>query len=307
MKKTNYLSLFFKGIAMGAADVVPGVSGGTIAFISGIYEELLAAIASINLGLIAVFKKAGIKGVWKVINGKFLFTLLSGIFISIISLSKVITWLLATHPILVWSFFFGLIIASILLIVKQISNITSSKIIALVLGTIFAYYIANLPLNTTEMSSFYLFLSGAIAVCAMILPGISGAFILVLMGSYSHILEAIHKLDIKTIALVGIGAAVGLLSFSRLLNWTFKKYTDLTLAVLSGFLIGSLTKVWPWKKTLEEVTINNKTFAVSQQNILPRNFDGNSQVYLALLLALLGFLVIYLLEKWGSKNTTDAN
>jgi len=301
MAKTNYLTLFFKGMAMGAADVVPGVSGGTIAFITGIYEELLGSIATINFGLISVFKAAGFKGVWQAINGKFLLTLGSGILVSLLSLAKVITWLLEHKPILVWSFFFGLIIASIILIVKQIQKFTLSAWIALLIGTVIAYYISNLPLMTSEINSLYLFLSGAIAVCAMILPGISGAFILVLLGSYSYILNAVHEMNFKVIAIVGVGAVVGLLSFSKILNWTFKKYTDLTLAVLSGFLLGSLTKVWPWKQTLQEVTINNKTFATVQENILPNYNAENTQVFLATLMAIVGFLLIYLLEKFATK------
>jgi len=301
MSQTNYLSLFFKGMAMGAADVVPGVSGGTIAFISGIYEELLQSISSINFGLFNILKTKGIKGVWQAINGRFLLTLGSGILVSLLSLAKLITWLLANKPILVWSFFFGLIIASTLLIVKQIKQFSISRWFMLIVGIAIAYYIANIAQVNTEMTTFYLFLSGAVAICAMILPGISGAFILVLMGSYGFILNAVHNLDLKTIITVGLGAITGLLLFSKGLSWTFNKYKDLTLALLSGFLIGSLTKVWPWKKTIKEVIINNKTFAVAQKNILPNNFSGDAKIFLAIIAAIFGFLIIYILESWTSK------
>ena len=303
MSQTNYLSLFFKGMAMGAADVVPGVSGGTIAFISGIYEELLQSISSINFGLFNILKTKGIKGVWQAINGRFLLTLGSGILVSLLSLAKLITWLLTNKPILVWSFFFGLIIASTLLISKQIVKFSASRWLMLLVGIVIAYYIANMPQINTEMSTFYLFLSGAIAICAMILPGISGAFILVLMGSYGFILNAVHSLDFKTITTVGLGAITGLLLFSKGLSWTFNKYKDLTLALLSGFLIGSLTKVWPWKKTIEEVIINNKTFAVAQKNIFPNDFSGDAKVFLAITAAIFGFLIIYILESWTRKKT----
>ncbi len=297
----KYIILFFKGMAMGAADVVPGVSGGTIAFISGIYEDLLNAIASINLTLIPVFKTQGFKGVWKTINGSFLLTLFSGILVSVLSLAKVITWLLAYKPVLVWAFFFGLIISSILLIFKQIKIISWSRFLAIFIGAVFAYYLTTVQQMQTELSSFYLFLSGAIAICAMILPGISGAFILVLMGSYAGILNAVHQFDIKSIALVGSGALVGLLTFSKFLQWTFKNYSDLTLAVLTGFLIGSLNKVWPWKQTLETVLIEHKEFVLKQKNILPTQYDGDSKMFLSVLLALAGFLLIFALEKIAVK------
>jgi putative membrane protein len=158
------------------------------------------------------------------------------------------------------------------------------------------------PAQTSD-GPLMIFISGAIAICAMILPGISGAFILVLLGSYNYILNAVHEMNFKVIALVGAGAVVGLLSFSKILNWTFKKYTDLTLAVLSGFLLGSLTKVWPWKKTLQEVTINHKTFATVQENIIPNYNAENTQVFLAVLMAIAGFLLIYLLEKFATKKS----
>ena len=303
MKKTNYTSLFFKGMAMGAADVVPGVSGGTIAFISGIYEDLLSSISSVNLTLIPILKKQGIKGVWQVINGSFLLTLFSGILVSVLSLAKVITWLLAHKPILVWAFFFGLIIASILLITRQIKEISWSRWLAIFLGALFAYYLTTMQQMQTELSSFYFFLSGAIAICAMILPGISGAFILVLMGSYASILNAVHQFDIKTIALVGSGALVGLLTFSKFLQWTFKNYSDLTLAVLTGFLIGSLNKVWPWKQTIETVLIEQKEFILKQKNILPFNYEGDPKILWSILLAIAGFLLIFALEKIAVKNS----
>ena len=247
----DYIVITLKGMAMGAADVVPGVSGGTIAFISGIYEELLGSIASINFRLLKKLKEEGIPSVWKAVNGNFLFALFLGVGISIISLEKGLKWMLENQPILLWSFFFGLILASILYIGKQITKWDIVNIIVLIFGASLAFYITTLnPLVTENSSSAFMFLAGAIAICAMILPGISGAFILVLLGAYKPVLDAVNNRDVVTIGLVALGAIVGLLSFSKLLKWMFAKFKNATLAVLTGFIIGSLNKIWPWKETL---------------------------------------------------------
>ena len=233
---------------MGAADVVPGVSGGTIAFISGIYEELLASINGVNFKAIKTWKQDGFKAMWKSINGSFLLALLLGIGISIASLASLIKWLLNEHPILVWSFFFGLVLASVFFVGKQIKKWSTSVIILLIIGVLLGYYITTIPLvaNGGE-SGLFLFFAGAVAICAMILPGISGGYILLLMGAYRSVIDAIDERDFKTIFIVGVGAIVGLLSFSRLLKWLFDSYRNLTLAFLTGFIIGSLNKIWPWK------------------------------------------------------------
>ncbi|MDH3382304.1 MAG: DUF368 domain-containing protein [Flavobacteriaceae bacterium] len=294
----DYFIITLKGIAMGAADVVPGVSGGTIAFISGIYEELLASINSFDFKLIHVFKEGGVSKVWQTINGNFLTSLLIGIFISIISLAKTITWLIDNEPILVWSFFFGLVLASIFFVGKQISKWNYKIVIGLILGAIFAYFITILrPLVTENSSYLFYFIAGSLAIIAMILPGISGAFILVLLGAYRPILLAIHERNLQLILVFGIGAILGLLNFSKMLNWLFNHYKNITLAVLTGFLVGSLNKIWPWKNIIQTKEIEGKLIVVSEQSISPFNYIGDNHFFYALALALFGFLLILTLEK----------
>lgn len=299
----DYTIITLKGIAMGAADVVPGVSGGTIAFISGIYEELLLAINAFDFNLIKLFKGEGIKAVWKRVHGSFLLSLVLGIGISVVSLAKIISWLLENEPVLLWSFFFGLVLASVIFIAKQISNWKVSTVALFMVGAISAFYITTLqPLVADDPTIIQFFIAGAMAICAMILPGISGAFILVLLGAYKPILEAIHSRDLKIIAIVGAGAVVGLLFFSRILKWLFSNFRDLTLAVLTGFVFGSLNKIWPWKKVLESKIIEGKLIVLKEESILPFNFEGEHQLTTAVVLAVLGFLTIFLLERIAIKN-----
>lgn len=295
----DYVVIGFKGMAMGAADVVPGVSGGTIAFISGIYEELLGSLSNINLSLFKTLKNNGFKAAWKQLNGNFLLSLFIGIFISIISLAKAIKYLLENEPILLWSFFFGLVLASIIYIAKQITKWNFVSIVVLVLGAFLAYYITTLnPLVNESSSLMFMFLAGAVAICAMILPGISGAFILVLLGAYKPILTAVNERDIKTVGIVGLGAIVGLLLFSKVLKWLFANYKNYTLAVLTGFIIGSLNKIWPWKETLTwRINSHGIKVPFNQQSVSPFSFDGDAQFIGAVILALFGFALILLMEK----------
>ena len=297
----DYVFITLKSMAMGAADVVPGVSGGTIAFISGIYEELITSINNIDLSLIKMLRKDGIKAVWNKVNGNFLLALFVGIFISVLSLAKFLSWLLENEPILLWSFFFGLVVASIFMVGKEITRWNMGSIAILLLGAALAFFITELPASDNVDSLPYLFLSGALAICAMILPGISGAFILVLLGSYKTILDAVHERDFKIILTVGIGAIFGLLSFARLLKWMFNHYKNITLALLTGFILGSLNKIWPWKKVLETKTFGDKTIVVDDMNVLPGAFEGDSKLMLALVLAILGFSLIFILERLASK------
>ena len=303
-KLKHYLIITLKGIAMGAADVVPGVSGGTIAFISGIYEELLTAISSINLHTLKTLKTEGIKGVWKAINGNFLVALLSGIFISVLSLAKLISWLLEHKPVMVWSFFFGLVLASILYVGKQITKWSPLVIFALIIGAVLAFYITTLqPLITENSSPLFLFLAGALAICAMILPGISGAFILVLLGAYKPVLDAVHNRDVKLLGIVAAGAIVGLLTFSNILKWLFAHYKNSTLAVLTGFILGSLNKIWPWKNVLESKMFDNKLIVIKDVSVLPNAYKGNPELIWAILLGIIGFIIIILLEKAANYST----
>lgn len=284
-------------MAMGAADVVPGVSGGTIAFISGIYEELLDTINQVNLKNLKILFKDGIKPFWSAVNGNFLSSLLLGIALSIVSFAKGISYLLEHHPIQLWSFFFGLVLASILFVGKDIDRSKWSSWIAIVIGTLIALYITQLKVGVYADHPWYLFLSGALAICAMILPGISGSFILVLLGSYESVLNAVHQRDLQTIAIVGMGAIIGLLSFSKLLKWTFEHYKNITLALLTGFILGSLNKIWPWKEVLETKLIEGKEITLLEQNVSPFNLGTQTEFITAIALAIGGFLVIYLMEK----------
>ncbi|TXG34518.1 DUF368 domain-containing protein [Seonamhaeicola maritimus] len=300
---SDYLIISLKGLAMGAADVVPGVSGGTIAFISGIYEELITSLNNINFSLFKTLKNEGFKAAWSQLNGNFLLALFVGIGISVLSLSKGLAWVLHHHPILIWSFFFGLVLASIIFIGKQIKKWNIPIIIGLIAGALVAYYITTIPsLASSNSGSLFLFLAGALAICAMILPGISGAFILVLLGAYQPVLEALNNKDIKTILIIGLGAIVGLLLFSKLLKWLFKNYHNLTLAILTGFILGSLNKIWPWKKVLSFRT-NSKGEQVPflEESISPLSFEGDNQLAIAVCLIILGFATIFILEKLGSK------
>ncbi|MDA9584350.1 DUF368 domain-containing protein [Flavobacteriaceae bacterium] len=299
----EYVVISFKGMAMGAADVVPGVSGGTIAFISGIYEELLNSISSFNFSLINVFKNEGFKSVWIKVNGNFLVSLFVGILISVLSLAKLIESMLENHPIVIWSFFFGLVLASIIYIGKQITKWTKGSFLCLILGAILAFYITTLnPMVSANSSLWFLFFAGMIAICAMILPGISGSFILVLLGAYKPILNALNTKDFVSIIIFLVGAILGLLSFSRILKWLFSTYKNYTLSILTGFIIGSLNKIWPWKETISWRT-NSKGMEVpfNTASVSPFSFEGDNQLLVSIFLMLIGFGLIILLEKLAIK------
>lgn len=305
MKRTikNYIVIGLKGMAMGAADVVPGVSGGTIAFISGIYEELLGSISNINLSLFKTLKKEGFSKAWMQLNGNFLASLFIGMFISLLSLAKVISWLLETKPILLWSFFFGLVLASIIYIGKQITQWNITSIILLIFSAFLAYYITTLnPLISENTSPFFIFLAGVIAICAMILPGISGSFILVLLGAYKSVLDAVNSKDFFTISIFMLGCLTGLLTFSKILKWLFANYKNFTLAALTGFIIGSLNKIWPWKKAISfRTNSHGEEVPFNEISITPFSYDGEPQLLAAIILACLGFGLILLLEKIAVK------
>ncbi|WP_396183050.1 DUF368 domain-containing protein [Flavobacterium sp.] len=312
----DYFLITLKGLAMGAADVVPGVSGGTIAFISGIYQELIDTINKVDFTFFPSWKKNGFKIAWQQINGSFLLALLSGIFISILTFSKIITHLLVTQPILVWSFFFGLVIASIFFVGKQIDKFSIGSISFFILGTVLSYYITIAEPVASPDSYPYLFLSGFIAIIAMILPGISGAFILVLMGSYSVVIGTINifrealltfniELLVQSILKLGtfaIGAILGLKLFSKVLHWMFDHHRNTTMALLTGFMLGSLNKVWPWKKVLSNrIDSHGNEVAFMEKSILPQNFEGDNLLLIAILLMIAGFLTIFIVEKVGAK------
>ena len=298
----DYAVISLKGIAMGAADAVPGVSGGTIAFISGIYEELIKTISGVNLSLFKTLKKEGFSAFWAQLNGNFIVALLSGIIISYVSFMRLAKYLIENHPILIWSFFFGLIVASIFFVGKQINKWNAGVVVSIILGALAAYYITTLPTMADNNSSLFLFFAGALAICAMILPGISGSFILVILGAYKTLSDALHDFDVKKIAIFTFGAIVGLLSFSHILKWLFKHYHNITLALLTGFIFGSLNKIWPWKEVVTwQTTSDGIKTPLVEKSISPFTFDGNPQITYAIILMVVGFLTIFILEKIGSK------
>lgn len=286
---------------MGAADVVPGVSGGTIAFISGIYEELITAINGINLSLFRTWRTSGFRAFWKQANGNFLLSLFLGIGLSIVTLARLISYLLENQPILVWSFFFGLVLASVIYVGKAIEKWTLATILVFIVGAGLAFFVTRLPPLGETIHPAYFFLSGALAVCAMILPGVSGAFILVLLGSYKHILDAVHQRDIQTLLLTAAGAVVGILSFARLLKWMFRHFRNLTLALLTGFILGSLNKIWPWKEVVESQQINDKLITIKELSVSPLSYSENPQLPMALGLAFVGFALIFILERTANE------
>lgn len=303
----DYIIIALKGMGMGAADVVPGVSGGTIAFITGIYKELIESIKSVNLSSIKLLLQFKLKDFWKAVNGNFLLSIVLGIAISIKSIAGLIKYLLEQHPILIWSFFFGLIVASALIIAKKITEWKLRSIIAMFVGIGIAFFITEVTPAETTNAYWFLFLSGALAICAMILPGISGAFILLLLGKYEFILNALSSFKLDVIAVVGIGAAAGILSFSNLLSWLLNKYHNMTIALLSGFMIGSLNKVWPWKQTVSTfVDRHGVEKPMNTDNILPHTFESingqNAYLMYAIGLAILGFIVIIIMDKYSPKS-----
>jgi len=311
MKRTlkEYLLITLKGIGMGAADVVPGVSGGTIAFITGIYKELIDSIKSINISALKLLLKGDIKLFWKAINGTFLLSIITGIGISIFSLAKIMKYLLENQPILIWSFFFGLIVASILYIAKEIKKWKVGTIISLLLGMITAYWITVISPAEANATNWYILLSGSIAICAMILPGISGSFILVLLGMYKFILGAVSDLNISILAIFLFGALIGIIAFSNLLSWLLKKYYDLTIALLTGFMAGSLNKVWPWKEAINNISSQNELSLLMEKNILPSRYaeiTGNDSMWLlAIILAVFGFSIIFIAERHIKKKQVN--
>jgi len=309
--KKDYLLLFFKGAGMGAADVVPGVSGGTIAFITGIYQRLLNAIKSVNLEAAKILFKNdslrnNIKALWQHIDGNFLLAVFSGLLTSAITLAKVITFMLANHPIYVWSFFFGLIIASFIHIAKQVKAWNIKTISSCIFGAVLAFVITTLSPSEANPQWWFYTIAGSIAICAMILPGISGSFILLLLGMYGHVLTAVNSLAFDLILLFITGCIIGLMAFSRILTWLLDHYHQVTFALLSGFLVGSLNLLWPWKQVLTTYTNSHGIVKpLTQKNILPDTFlqitGQDPQQIAAFALMILGLALILFIEKLSHK------
>ena len=313
----KYITVAVKGACMGAADVIPGVSGGTIAFIMGIYDEFVGSLASINAEALKLLFSGRFKDFWKHINGSFLLSLITGIGISVISLASLMQYLLESHPIQTWAFFFGLIVASSIFILRGISGWNTREILLIAFGILLGIVICTLSPTQTPEGLWFIFLSGAIAICAMILPGISGSFILLILGKYQFIMGVISDLvsgvnfgqNLLIICVFGVGAVIGILAFSKFLHWLLARWNKETLIVLAGFIIGSLVKVWPWSNkeaivcsqfpeaaALKDTPVFNEAVAQFADSIDP-------QIGSAILFAVIGFCLVTGIELAGKMIT----
>ncbi|WP_439135068.1 DUF368 domain-containing protein [Pseudomaricurvus sp.] len=294
---SHFGSLFLRGMAMGAADVIPGVSGGTIAFITGIYAELIDSLRRCDHQAIKCLFQQGVPAMWRHINGSFLVAVFGGIFFSIFSLAKVMSLWLEAQPILVWSLFFGLILASSFLLLKQVGRWNPARVCLVILGIILALAVTWLKPTHLPEVWWVILLAGMVAICAMILPGISGGFLLLMMGLYSTIIGAISQLNFGLLLPFAVGCAIGLLLFSHILSWLLHRYEAGTMALLTGFLIGSLNIIWPWKQTLETVIDRHgELVPLVQQNILPSQYaaitGGSAELLPAIFMGLMGLLAV---------------
>ncbi len=297
------LRIFFTGVAMGAADVVPGVSGGTIAFISGIYQRLLDAIRAAPAALMILFQE-GITEAWRKMDANFLLVLAAGILLSVASLARLISWVLVHYPTCLWGFFFGLILASFVYLALQV-RWNPLPLILLVLGAAAAILVGEIRPGTVEPTPLIIFGSGALAICAMILPGISGSFILLVLGMYPAVLAAIKNFDLIFIALFAAGCGLGLLGFSHILGYLLHRFRDPVLSLLTGFLAGSLLMVWPWQRALDSYVKDDGTTVVLQaENVLPATYALETQqdpyTLMVIGLAILGVVCVFLLSRLGT-------
>ncbi|MFC4870484.1 DUF368 domain-containing protein [Negadavirga shengliensis] len=294
--------LFLKGMAMGGADIVPGVSGGSIALVTKIYEELLDSISSFDTEALRLLLSFKLGPFWRHVNGSFLLVLLTGILTSIFTLAKGITYLIDNHPIPLWSFFCGLILISAVIILRDIRKWNVMAFVAIPVGMILAYLITELPLLTLPENLWFTFISGAIAICAMILPGVSGSFLLLILGKYEFILNAVNQKDLLVIAVFAVGCIIGLLLFSRVISWLLKNFHAITLAFLSGFMLGSINKIWPWKKVLSyRISSSGAQKPLLTENIWPHHYlletGQESQFLLAVFTFLAGVVMVVGIER----------
>jgi putative membrane protein len=305
VKPLKPAGVFLRGVLMGAADIVPGVSGGTIAFITGIYDTLLGSIRAFDLQFLARLVRLDISGAWRHVNGTFLLALVLGIGTSIFSLARLISWVLDNHPVPLWAFFFGLILASAMVLLRQVEGWTPARIFCLLVGAGGAGWIAFAPVVNLDAGLVGVFLSGFLAICAMILPGISGSFILVLLGMYGTVLAAVKSLDLLFLLVFILGACSGLLCFSRLLHWLLHRFHQATMAMLTGFLFGSLVIVWPWKQVLDWVQDSHGQLKAARQvPVSPAEYlaltGQEPTLALCLTLMIVGFAAVWLIDySWG--------
>ena len=297
--------LAFKGLCMGAADIIPGVSGGTIALVTGIYADLLKAIRSVRMGTVKKIIQLDLKGALSEVHIRFLICLFIGIATAIVSLARVLNYLITHHPVLTWSLFFGLIAASILSVGKRVADKTVYSTLSFLTGTAFAwFFVAILPVSTPE-DMWFIFVTGFAAICAMILPGLSGAFILLILGKYEFITGTLKNPflwdNIAVILVFSSGCVCGIIGFSRLLSYLLGRWYSMTLAFLTGLMTGAMRKIWPWKEVLLEKIIGGELHVVRDRNILPD--DLNSEVLTAFSLMLIGFATVILLERYSREKT----
>lgn len=297
----DYLGLAARGFAMGTVDVIPGVSGGTIAFVSGIYEELIEAIRALtlpaNLKLLVTLQ-------WRraldVFPWPFLLALGIGLGAAVLTMAHVVSWALAHHPVFTWAFFFGLVLASTVSVMRHLRRWTPTMIANILFASVITYVFVGLLPVQTPTDWWFLIFSGALAICAMILPGISGSFVLVLLGKYTYVLNAVKTLDVVTLALVATGCLIGITVFAHVVSWLFRHYHDLTITGLTGLMIGSLRRVWPWQEVRGSVPgVDGEPVPVDVVNVLPAAFSG--EVLGAILLAVLGFAVVLGFDWWSSR------
>ncbi len=299
------VGVYLRGLLMGAADIVPGVSGGTIAFITGIYDTLLGSIKAVDLEFARMVLRFDIAGAWRHVNGGFLLALVLGIATSIFSLSRLISWILENHPVPLWAFFFGLILASALVLLREVERWTFTRLLCLVVGAGIALFIALSPVVHLEAGLGGVFIAGFLAICAMILPGISGSFILVLLGMYGVVLGAVKNLDAVPLLVLIAGAVCGLLCFSRLLHWLLARFHQPTMSLLTGFLFGSLAVVWPWKRVLDWVPGSDGEPRPAQQvPVGPADFEvyagQDPQLWFCIGLAAVGLVAVWIVHsRWG--------
>lgn len=299
----DYLGISARGFCMGAADVVPGVSGGTMAFILGVYEELLDAVHAVNGRFLRLLARFRFKEALDGFPYRFVIALVTGIFVAIFSLARFFDWALAHHPVLVWAFFFGLVLASIITVRGKVTNWTLTEALAVLLAAAAAFVLVGaVPVETTS-AAWFVFLSGAIAICAMILPGISGSFILVILGKYQYMLTAVVERNFLPILIFGCGGILGLIFFARVLRWLLRRYHDVTVAALIGLMAGSLRKIWPWKETVETFTDRQGVVKpLIQQNVLPASLSN--EALLAIAMAVTGCAIVLVIERLAARRST---
>ncbi|MBU1013823.1 MAG: DUF368 domain-containing protein [Bacteroidetes bacterium] len=303
----NYIILFVKGIGMGVANVIPGVSGGTIALITGIFERLVNSIKSFDLKAVKLLFGFKFKLFADYTDFKFLISILLGVFVAIISLARLFDYLFVNYPVYIWAYFFGLVLASVYFVGKTVEKWNLRVILTFIIGSAVAVAVSIMNPSAENDNFFFLILCGVVAICSMILPGLSGSFVLILMGNYKLVMiDAVNNLDLVIITPVAIGAVVGIIAFSHLLSWVFKRYRNETISLLTGFILGSISILWPWKKTIymvndlgETILKNGQPIIQKYEQVLPQSY--NSGFWIALFLILLGIISIWITESLAKK------